>query len=80
MHHAAEAYGGVEVQVNVFLTSVPGGGGWSASRHYRCSTDLLRMLGIEPRILGCRERILVATPTLHYDCRVADSCPVLDFC
>jgi hypothetical protein len=31
-HYAMKAYGGVDVQGNVFLTSVLAGGKWSASR------------------------------------------------
>jgi hypothetical protein len=31
-HHAMKAYWGVEVYLHVFLTSVPDGGEWSASR------------------------------------------------
>jgi hypothetical protein len=34
-HHAVKMYGGVEVQIHVFLTSVLDGGKWSVSRPRR---------------------------------------------
>jgi hypothetical protein len=33
-----KAYGGVDVQIHIFLTSVVAGGEWSASRPGRCTS------------------------------------------
>jgi hypothetical protein len=34
-HYAIKSYGGVDVQIHIFLTSALVGGEWSASRPYR---------------------------------------------
>jgi hypothetical protein len=41
-HDGVETYGGVEVQLHAFLTSVLGGGEWSASRPGR--RNILRLI------------------------------------
>jgi hypothetical protein len=46
-HYTMKAYGGVDVLIHVFLTSVLAGGEWSASRPYRFTPEypLDRRLG-----------------------------------
>jgi hypothetical protein len=38
MHYAMKAYGGVDVQTHIFLTSALAGGKWSASCPFRFTT------------------------------------------
>jgi len=37
-HHIRKIYGGIEVNVHAFITLVPDGGWWSASRHGRLNS------------------------------------------
>jgi hypothetical protein len=49
-----KAYGGLDVQVHVFLTSAPVGGEWSASRLGRYTPGEITAVQLDRRLCGPR--------------------------